>query len=74
MEHMADLIEHCSEHLIYHIEGWVFSGHEMTEDIQKFVDWCFEQDKHALHVPRSGDGKSFYQRREEVKNGQKNIL
>jgi hypothetical protein len=74
MEHHADLIEYESDRLRYHIEGWVFSGHEITEDIQKFIDWCFERNEHALHAPRTGDGKSFYQRREEAKNGQKNVL
>lgn len=60
----ADLIEYCSEHLTYHVEGWLLTGHELSEDVEKFVKWCLEQDQEALHCKRAIDGKSFYERRE----------
>ena len=65
--YQADLIELASEHLQYHIEGWILSGHELTKDVEEFYKWCLEQDKEALHCKRAKDRKSFYERREEVK-------
>ncbi len=70
----ADLIDHDIEELIYYMEGWMFAGNELTDEIKRFVDFCSEDKKRQLHVPRSGDGKSYYQRREETENEQKNIL
>ncbi len=70
----ADLIEHDIEELIYYIEGWMFEGNELTDEIKRFVDFCSEDKKRQLNVPRTKDGKSYYQRREEAENGQKNIL
>ncbi len=70
----ADLIEHDIEELVYYMEDWMFAGNELTDEIKRFVDFCSEEQKSRLHVSRSGDGKSYYQRREEAENGQKNIL
>jgi len=66
--HQADLIEYASENLQYHFEGWLLTGHEISQDIEKFYKWCLEQDQEALHCKRGQDGKSFFERREEVKN------
>lgn len=68
----ADLIEHDIEELIYYIEDWIFAGNELTDEIKKFVDFCSEKQKHKLHASRSGDGKSFYQRREEASDSRTN--
>lgn len=64
----ADLLEECSEHLSLRLCHWLFDGNEVTDDIRRFVDYCLEQDEKDLHCPRSKDGKSFYQRREEARN------
>ncbi len=63
--YQADLIELASEHLQYHIEDWILTGHLVSKDIEEFYKWCLEQDEKALHCKRGQDGKSFYERREE---------
>ena len=65
--YQADLIEYASEHLQYNLEGWLLTGHEISEDIKKFYEWCLKQDKEYLHCKRGIDGKSFYERREEAR-------
>lgn len=64
--YQADLIERDIEELVYYMEGWMFAGNELTDEIKSFIDFCSEEQRRRLHVPRSGDGKSFYQRREEA--------
>lgn len=73
MDCQADLIDHDIEQLIYYVEHWMLSGNELTDEIKRFIDFCSDYKKRQLHAPRTGDGKSFYQRREEA-NGQKNVL
>ena len=70
--YQADLIELASEHLQYHVEGYMLTGHIVSKDVEEFYKWCLEQDKEALHCKRGVDGKSFYERREEAKNEAKN--
>jgi hypothetical protein len=63
--YQADLIDYCEEYLTYKWEGWIFAhGKDVSEDVKKFIAWCREDDKKAMHCKRSGDGKSFYERRE----------
>ena len=65
--YQADLLELDIESVKYHFEHYLFEGHEITEDIKKFCEWCIEHDKKMLYEKRSGDSKNFLERREEGK-------
>jgi hypothetical protein len=64
----ADLIEECSDHILSRYESYLFDHPYITQSEQqtvaRFVEWCRQEDKHAIDTPRAPDGKSFRQRRD----------
>ena len=66
--YQADLIELGAEYLHYHVMGWMFAhGEDVSDDVKEFLEFCKQEDHESLHCKRGGDGKSFYERREEAK-------
>ena len=68
----ADIIEDQIDHLIYHLECFIMSHvdiePEKLETIREFVEWCVQDDKEALDAPRGRDGKSYRQKRDDIRD------
>ena len=67
----ADIIENHIETLSIQLDCFMFANADFVinnpdkmEAIRFFVNWCIQDEKEALVVPRGKEGTSYIQRRE----------